>query len=364
MSSPITELETFSEVYDETTVYEDYDTVVTEDGTESQEIVGTAYIPAGFRVSTSSLTNKIANGLVIEDKDGNQYVWIPVKNAVYDEKTAIDENYKPMFRFQQGSKQYYESIYYNFSGLTSSANLNYRLGTTNNREPSLVTNSSANLSWIYTAGNNYDATNYNKLADLGINSPNDMGAYLNNQYTEMAQSIIKYGGYYVGRYETSLYTEQGTNSTNGVIAKSIKDVTPMASVDWYKMYLVENSGYTNNPYNKSSSVGSMMITGSQWDTMLNFILTGSDKNKVTAVTGNHTGTREETGLFGSDIMSNIFDLGSNVREWTLEANSSTGRVNRGGHYSVADTSPASYRGSYNPTNTNFLIGSRLSLYVK
>ena len=364
MSSPITELETFSEVYDETTVYEDYDTVVTEDGTESQELVGTAYIPAGFRVSTSSLTNKIANGLVIEDEDGNQYVWIPVENAVYDEQTPINASYKPMFRLQQNSNQYYESVYYTFSGITSSGSSGYRLGTANQREPSLVTNSSANYSWIYTAGNSFDATNYNKLADLGINSPNDMGAYLNNQYTEMAQSIIKYGGYYVGRYETSLYTEQGTNSTNGVIAKSIKDVTPMASVDWYKMYLVENSGYTSNLYNKSSSVGSMMITGSQWDTMLNFILTGSDKNKVTAVTGNHTGTREETGLFGSDIMSNIFDLGSNVREWTLGAYSSTNRVYRGGLYSVTGTVPASIRGNDYPTLTSYSVGSRLSLYVK
>ena len=364
MNSTITELETFSDIYEETSIYEDYDTVVTEDGTLSKELVGTAYIPAGFRVSTSSLTNKIANGLVIEDKDGNQYVWIPVKNAVYDEKTAIDENYKPMFRFQQGSKQYYESIYYNFSGLTSSANLNYRLGTTNNREPSLVMNSSANLSWIYTAGNNYDATNYNKLADLGINSPNEMGEYMNNQYTEMAQSIIKYGGYYVGRYETSLYTENGTNSTNGVVAKSIKDVTPMMLVDWYKMYLIQNGNYEYNPYYGSSSAGSMMITGSQWDTMLNFILAGSDKEKVTEVTGNHTGRIEETGLFGSDIMNNIFDLGSNMRETTQEAKDINTRINRGGYLGATDTYVASSKTSSSPTSSGSGVGSRLSLYVK
>ena len=364
ISSDITELETFSDVYDKTSVYEDYDTVVTEDGSTSQELVGTAYIPAGFKVSTSSLTKKIANGLVIEDEEGNQYVWIPVENAVYDEQTSINESYKPMFRLQQNSNQYYESVYYNFSGITSSANLGFRLGNAYYREPSLVTNSNANYSWIYTAGNNYDATNYNKLADLGINSPNEMGAYLNNQYTQMAQSIAKYGGYYVGRYETSLYTEQGVNSTNGVVAKSIKDVTPMASADWYKMYLVENSGYASNPYYSSSSVESMMITGSQWDTMLNFILTGSDKNKVTAVTGNHTGTREETGLFGNDIMSNIFDLSSNVREWTLEAYSSTYREVRGGFYDATDTNPASHRHNDYPTTVNYVLGSRLALYVK
>lgn len=294
----------------------------------------------------------------------NEYVWIPVENAVYDEQTSINESYKPMFRLQQNSNQYYESVYYNFSGITSSANLGFRLGNAYYREPSLVTNSNANYSWIYTAGNNYDATNYNKLADLGINSPNEMGAYLNNQYTQMAQSIAKYGGYYVGRYETSLYTEQGVNSTNGVVAKSIKDVTPMASADWYKMYLVENSGYASNPYYSSSSVESMMITGSQWDTMLNFILTGSDKNKVTAVTGNHTGTREETGLFGNDIMSNIFDLSSNVREWTLEAYSSTYREVRGGFYDATDTNPASHRHNDYPTTVNYVLGSRLALYVK
>lgn len=364
ISSIITELETFSEVYGQTTIYEDYDIVVNEDGTSNQELVGTAYIPEGFRVSTSSLTNKIANGLVIEDEDGNQYVWIPVENTVYDEQTTINESYKPMFRLQQGSNQYYESVYYGFSGITSSLNLDFGLGNAYYREPSLVTNSSANYSWVYTAGNNYDATNYNKLAELGINSPNEMGAYLNNQYAEMAQSIIKYGGYYVGRYETSLYTEQGANSGNGVIAKSIKDVTPMASADWYKMYLVENSNYENNTYYGSSSVGSMMITGSQWDTMLNFILSGSDKNKVTAVNGNHTGTREETGLFGNDIMSNIFDLSSNVREWTLEANLSTSRVVRGGFYNATDTNPASHRHDDYPTTMNPILGSRLSLYVK
>ena len=37
----------------------------------------------------SSLNNTISNGLVVEDEAGNQYVWIPVKNAIYDGKTTI-----------------------------------------------------------------------------------------------------------------------------------------------------------------------------------------------------------------------------------------------------------------------------------
>ena len=107
-----------------------------------------------------------------------------------------------------------------------------------------------------------------------------------------------------------------------------------------------------------------MIWGSQWDAMLNYILEGTDKDKVTAITGNHTGTRASTGQFGSDIMNNIFDLSSNVREWTAQANSTLYRVARGGNFYIDDINPASGCGSYNPTNTYDGIGSRLALYVK
>lgn len=377
MTTNITELETFSEVYKETKIYEDIETNPVEGGESETEVVGRAYIPAGFKVSTSSLTNKIANGLVIEDEAGNQYVWIPVENAIYDGKTTISANYKPMARYQSGynestAEQYFEAILYTFSG-TSSSNYSltgYGLGKSSFREPSLVTNSTANYSWVFTAGNNYDATNYNQLSPLGINSATAMGTYLNDKYTEMVESIAKYGGFYVGRYETSSWETDnweagGTNKDNtGEIIKSVPNATTMASTNWYKMYLKQDSNYISNPYHTSSSVTSSMIWGAQWDTMLNYILTGSDKEKVTAVTGNHSGTRAKTGQYGSDIMNNIFDLSSNVREWTSEANGATYRVYRGGLYNTDALNASSYRNSVNPTLSYSLIGSRLSLYLK
>lgn len=314
-----------------------------------------ATIPAGFKVGASDLVNTIDNGLVIEDGDNNQYVWIPVENVIYDGKTPTSASYKPMFRLQQNSNQYYESVYYNFSGTTSYANVENRLGTTNYREPSLITNSITNLSWVYASGSGYDATYYTNLSPLGISSPTTMGEYMNNQYTGMVQSINQYKGYYVGRYETSLYTTSGANSTSGVVAKSVKDQSPMVAVNWYKMYLVENSGYEYNPYHDSQSVVSTMITGSQWDTMLNFVLAGSDKSKVAKITGNHTGTRASTGQFGNDIMSNIFDLSSNVREWTQEAHSSTYRTSRGSYYSVTYTDTSVDRLSNGPTYSDGIV---------
>ena len=138
----------------------------------------------------------------------------------------------------------------------------------------------------------------------------------------------------------------------------------MATTNWYQMYQKQNSEYASNPYKNSGSVTSTMITGTQYDTMLNFILTGSDKGKVKERTGNHTGSRAKTGQYGSDIMSNIFDLSSNVREWTSEANGTLYRTYRGGPYLTDNTFTADYRNYHTPSNTSYSFGSRLSLYIK
>ena len=131
------------------------------------------------------------------------------------------------------------------------------------------------------------------------------------------------------------------------------------------MYQKQSSDYAQNPYKTSTSVGSSMICASQWDTMLNYILKGSDKGKVNIKTGNHTGSKASTGKFGNDIMNNIFDLGSNVREWTTEAFGSSVRVQRGGYYIVdSGGSASSLQNTVVPTSTYLQIGSRLALYVK
>ena len=58
----------------------------------------TAIIPAGFKVGTSSIVKTIANGLVIEDTDENQFVWVPVKDAIYDSKLGNDLNIESYYR--------------------------------------------------------------------------------------------------------------------------------------------------------------------------------------------------------------------------------------------------------------------------
>lgn len=373
MTVSITELETFTESYIQTATYTD---------TEGN----TATIPAGFKRATSSITNKISTGLVIEDDDENQYVWVPVKHAIYNENdgaiptntTTASQNassYKPMAKYQNGydensEEQYFEGIVYDkwnpgyvYGSYAQRASNSYALGNNSYREPTLITGGSTNLSWISVSGSQYDAVNYTSLSPLGITSPTTMGRYLNDSYTEAVQSIDDFGGFYIGRYETSIFTSAGANNySTGTIVGSRKDQTPMRNINWYKMYLSQDSNYEDNPYYGSSSVRSQMIWGSEWDAALNYILEGTDSEKVYAVTGNRTGAKAATAKFGSDIMNNIFDLSSNVVEWSAEGGGANSRVFRGGNSYNSD--PAYNRYNNGPTYTNHIFGSRLTLLIR
>ena len=74
-----------------------------------------------------------------------------------------------------------------------------------------------------------------------------------------------------------------------------------------------------------------MIWGSQYDAMLNWALTGSDKGNVTATdkAPHNLSSTYQPGTQDNDKINNIYDLGGNVGEWTLEASGSDRRVYRG-----------------------------------
>ena len=67
---------------------------------------------------------------------------------------------------------------------------------------------------------------------------------------------------------------------------------------------------------------------------------------------------------GYYAVKNIYDLGGNVYEWTMEALSTDFRVSRGGNCSVSGSSfPASYRFNGYPSSVSGLSGFRLALYL-
>ena len=383
-SVAITELETF-ETYSEyssknsTTATDIYYTYTDEEGK-------TAYIPKDFSVGVSSSINKISSGLVVQDKSGNQYVWVPVDKdkVVYDGsklKTDGTGTYKPMVQYQSGysestKEQYFEGIRWNYSKSYATGSVIAKqtsgiafhvLGTSDYREPSLVTGA-ANYSWVYQVGNNqYDSLSKYYKDICGFSSATEFGQYMNDQYTNMITSVKEYGGFYIGRYETSL--------TTGVVGSKINK-EPMDSRAgtetssnygnlWYGMYNKQDSlKNTHNPYYNSTTVVSSMIWGSQYDAMLNWALTGDEANMVFERTGNHSVSRAKTGRWGSDIMNNIFDLSSNTVEWTQQAVYASMRAFRGGNCDATDTSVASSLNRHYTTYASYYYGSRLTLYMR
>lgn len=348
----------------------------------------TAYIPKDFSVGKTDTINKINNGLVVQDTEGNQYVWVPVdKNAVVYNGDKIEtdgtDSYKPMVQYQQGysestKEQYFEGVRYdynkNYKTGSKPANINTStkiltkaLGANVYREPSLVTGA-ANYSWLFQASNNqYDALEQYYKDICGFESTEEMGIYMNEQYTNMVKSIKEYGGFYIGRYETSLISGKVESKINKTPMDSRVGTETSSNYGnlWYGMYNKQDSlRNIHNPYYNSQTVISSMIWGSQYDRMLNWALTGEEAYMVYERTGNHSGSRSTTGRYGSDIMNNIFDLSSNVIEWAQEANYATGRAYRGGYSNATDAGVASARGYGNPTNAYSSYGSRLTLYIR
>ena len=336
-----------------------------------------AKIPKDFKVGSSNTINKISTGLVVEDADGNQYVWVPVPDAIAESTSDYPTAYsggnvnKPMAILQSGSTENYEGLLYQFSGATSriatSSNVrSWRLGASSYREPSLVTGT-AEYTWAAKSGNNYDALSQYFQDVLGYVTYAELGQRMNAEYTNMVKSVNEYGGFYVGRFETTL--TKNSSNVNGVVESKI-DGTSMSSLEasgnrWYGEYYYQDSKLNDiNPYHNSTTVTSSMIWGSQYDAMLNWIIKGTDSSMISIRTGNHSGSKAATGTWGVDVMNNIFDLSANQYEWTQEANSTSHRVRRGGSYYATDTTVASSRSNSLPTSQNAVYGSRLVLCIR
>ena len=186
----------------------------------------------------------------------------------------------------------------------------------------------------------------------------------------MATGVAKYGGFYVGRYETSLSgateslagTEGTAQSKQGVIPTAADNNTTLM---WYGLYSIQNRTYTG----KDNSVESSMIWGSQYDAMINWVKNGkneTDKSKLLNMSlGNNLSgnvTTTGNGIYSDDNINNIRDLGGNLREWTLEAYGASSRVYRGGFYSIS-LSP-SYGNINNSDELHSFNGSRMTLFIK
>ncbi|MBO5413905.1 MAG: hypothetical protein J6A29_06505 [Clostridia bacterium] len=351
----------------------------------------TAVVPKGFKVIPGlNGSTSISDGLVIQDADGNEFVWIPVTYTV-----------------AEGSQKDANGLYPEFLAVF------YRSAWDNNNRTSTLTTTSfpsSSDTW----------SNYTEPYASGYTTESA-------DYYEMMRSVQKNKGFYIGRYEAGIKTTESprtastTGSSNMVVQR---DCYPYNFVGWgnamndYTSDVIYNTNSNNQTNGISMGKGALYLSkhmydgkdigatstlcyGIQWDAMLDFIKDSTHNVTSSKDWGNYYGnpwtitrttakftthpnidttwtevptTGQEktaseiilltTGADDRFAAKNIYDVAGNMYEWTNEAHSSANRVSRGGNYFLSGSDhPASKRTSTSQYICNYFIGFRPTLYI-
>ena len=341
-------------------------------------------VPNGYVGSSVAGENEIDTGYVIYEgeeavtdsnvadaqKNRNQYVWVPVPDiSKFYGTDANGKKWGKIYTFSSSTSSGYDEITgtqpYNWSESNGVMTISSK---TNYREPDVVAKYSST---------GYDMDSRLKTLGIGAKTTHEFLNQLEKEFNNMVASVEKYGGFYIGRYETG-----NINQDTPVIQKGN---TNISSQTWYNMYK-----RCKNIRGANTNVETGMIWGNQWDRTLMWLIETGSKTKEqiaddstswgnyynatfeyvnssgsTATKNENSSTRIPTGSAEYTKANNIYDLAGNVRDWTMEACSTSYRVSRGGYCgSYGDDGPAGYRSSYGPTTSSYFCGCRSALYIK
>ncbi len=336
-------------------------------------------VPNGYVGSSVTGENEIDTGYVIYEgeeavtdsnvadaqKNRNQYVWVPVPDiSKFYGTDANGKKWGKNYSFSSSTSSSYDEITgtkpYNWSEsdgvMTISSKTSYR-------EPDIV--------------KSYDYDSTLKTRGLGAKTTHEFLNQLEKEFNNMIVSVEKYGGFYIGRYETG-----NINQETPVVQKGN---TNISSQTWYNMYK-----RCKNIKGDNTNVETGMIWGNQWDRTLMWLIETGSKTKEqiaddstswgnynnatfeyvnssgsTVTKNENSGTKIPTGNTEYTKANNIYDLAGNVYDWTMEAISTSNRVYRGGDFSTyGGIRPADCRNYSYPTLSYSNSGCRSALYIK
>ena len=178
---------------------------------------------------------------------------------------------------------------------------------------------------------------------------------------DYTSSVNENGGFYIGRYEAS---------ENNSVIEVKADKQPRNEISQTEALSKAKGMYTSVEFTSS------LLTGSAWDRTLGWLeetgaVTSFEIVGDSKTWGNYSDNEFEnseglqnTGSIPQTEKNHIFDLAGNLDEWTAESYSSVGGVPRGGVcYSTGSSYPCSRRGYYSPAYTASRVGFRLALYL-
>ena len=327
--------------------------------------------PAGVVPENSTVVEADASkGIVIKDKNNNEWVWIEVPKTTVFTGLTIDTT-------NTLTEQNYTDIK---NKLIAYAGV-YRNGSASQ------TRSDWTDEWY---------------SGCGLISDEYTAAY-----TKMLKSVYAYGGFWVGRYEAGIegsiddVSKARTSHLTVTIGTSPKAISQKDAIPYNYVYCSEAQALAKEMTPNSKYTSSLMF-GIQWDLVCKYLgakgglsvadinsnstswgnyknvtrTISSDKAKQTTNDGSTwtaiTGTKPASSVLLTAGASeetnkmNIYDFAGNEFEWTLEKTSDSYHpcAYRGGYYNGAGSyCPASFRNSYDTTDSNVGVGFRPTLYV-
>ena len=304
-------------------------------GSITDGLNNTIYVPGGFHLDKESNTDEEGNaitvedGIVIEDSQGNQFVWIPT--GTYQTSSGAKTN--ELTRRQWGSRD-------------------------SDTEPTPISGDSVINSYYYGEGATQDSSG-SAITPVETN------------IEAFKTSVATNGGFYIGRYEAGTETER--TSENDELTTPLVQANKEAYVYVTRDQAKEQAEamYSDN---SEITATAELISSYAWDTALNFICQNSDVGYTLATTtddayGNiGTNNKTQAGEYPADGYSNIYDFLGNCYEWTTEYSSYTSSydaylcVDRGGYCNGSIYYAANRRFDTTDTSNSFL-SFRLQLYV-